>query len=387
MIVVLLVNVYSGIESQKWLIVGGGLAGFLVAREALNCGVKVTICDPFPGRNAPPAGVLHPYPGRRFVQSIFEVEAFAQAQRVYSDLARNECVKVKRSLPVVRPTEGQASKTIQHSEDKFDRKYLNQTEVEGLWPEFNAPHGAITYNSGMVIDVGALVKTLVLQSAGAGAQIIPFLAESLEKRGNGWYAHGDFGEVGPFSAVVCAVGSEHNSLLNCKAASRNFGSLALYSDDELDDEFQVIVSSRGHFAPLPGGGYVIGSTYIHLDDVGAVPVWRETSEAEHLAGIRNRLLRYQHLGEAGMQLWHGSRATVPQDKQPIVGLLSSKADGGLWMIGGLASRGLFWAPWLATTLVGAMLGKSAKSLPTVFAPERLKGFDRGRFEDRSVVLR
>jgi glycine/D-amino acid oxidase-like deaminating enzyme len=384
---VFLVSSCSGNQSEDWLIIGGGLAGALVAREALGSGVQVTICDPCPGSNSPPGGILHPYPGRRFVQNTLEGLAFAHGQGFYADLAADSVLEVKMNLPVVRPLEAPLLNAACLSGQKFDRQYRNHAEIERLWPILNVSAGAFTYNSGMVLDVRAMVNTLISGSAKAGARTIPFFATDLEKRDSGWYASGEFGEVGPFSAVVCAVGSEHCQLLSCKGASRNFGSLALYTDDRPDQDYQVIVSSGGHFAPLPGSGYVVGSTYIHLDDVGAVPVWAETDEAEHLEDVRRKLLRSHGSGAARRQLWHGSRATVPQDKQPIAGLLTSSADCGIWMIGGLASRGLFWAPWLATNLVAAILRKSNEALPTEFCPQRLKGFDRGWYEGRIVRVR
>lgn len=375
-----------GEGNKNWLVIGAGLAGALVARQAVGCGVQVTICDPSSGSNAPPGGILHPYPGRRYVQNPLEVEAFDYAQRFYEALAEESGVLIKMRLPVVRPTEASLLKNDSVTVEKFDRKYCNQAEIKKLWPILNVSSGAFTYNSGMVLDVQALVNTILSETMSAGARLIPFFATCLERRGDGWYAKGEFGEVGPYGAVVCAIGSEHTQLLACRGASRNFGTLALYSSNVRDEEFQFIVSSRGHFAPLPGGGYVVGSTYIHLDEMGAVPQWNDADEVAHLEGIGKRLIRPDCLVGDRMGLWRGSRATVPQDKQPIVGLLTRTADPGLWMIGGLASRGLFWAPWLARSLVGAMLQKSVGGLPDAFAPTRLKGFEGARYESRAIFL-
>lgn len=372
---------YSQNRSENWLIIGGGLAGALVAQAALDCGVKVTLCDPYPGGNAPPGGIVHPYPGRRYVQNGLEAEAFLFAQKFYTALAANKLIEIKANLPVVRPAETCGSKTTALSEENFDRRYLALAEVEKLWPLLNVSSGAITYSAGMVVNVKSLVNVLLSNGPNASARIIPSLVQCLERRPDGWHARGEFGEIGPFSSVVCAVGSQHASLLACSGASRNFGSLAFYGGEgQPGDDCQVIISGRGHFAPLPQGGYVVGSTYIHPESMEATPVWSDIDEAGYLEGVRKRLIRPQGLGGVLEQLWHGSRATVPQDKQPVVGLLTGTADYGLWMIGGLASRGLFWAPWLATRLVGAMLHKSPDSLSQVFSPRRLKGFDSSRFE-------
>jgi glycine/D-amino acid oxidase-like deaminating enzyme len=368
---------------KNLLIVGGGLLGTLIASEALKQEIEVTICDPCCLGNTPPVAILHPYPGRRIAQGVYQQQAFAVARTYINEWSREWSTEVLSDLTVIRRA---SSVQLDSITDRYQLRYMESPEAITEWPLLRSEDKIVCYSGGMVVKLRSLLEKIMAQAITLGLQLIPqkvgaIVRDNINDRR--WRAFSESKTAlvpKGFDAVVIAVGAWHGSVLKCSAASKNNGSLLVFPQEGLADDcdFNFIGSDHGHIAPCPGGsGYVVGSTYHH--GISSDNEINDHDEIFRLIKVRNALLNTSYLDTQVLGvLWSGLRATIPQDKLPILGQLSlNPLASGCWIIGALASRGLLWAPYLVNQLMEAILSNHESLLPNQFLPQRLTGYVNG----------
>lgn len=365
---------YNGVvlDTFDCIIVGGGLAGMLLANELSGRMGRVAVIEPNFGQAVPPWFLVHRFPGKRLALDSVSIEAFECTNTWLRGLSDDcDSTDVVRVGPMLRPQ--WASNT---SNVPLEVNVLSCDELWSRYPQVVSDSGScLLYYpawSGFGGRVVGHLKATFLRAGGVWVDGSLLSAQSLKMDSaacGGWSVSTS---VGAFYArrLVLALGANLRQWLPWSGLGSNSGSLMQCSLEinPLRNGLDVAVSSGGHIAPLPDGTFVVGSTYRH--DVSSAQDILEKEEKKVLKQIARRLVSLQ-VDERTCRCWSGDRATVPQDKQPVVGAIPESE--GLFVFGGLASKGFFWAPWLASQLAGQIVAGTS-SLPKEFSPQRVKGY-------------
>jgi tRNA 5-methylaminomethyl-2-thiouridine biosynthesis bifunctional protein len=112
------------------------------------------------------------------------------------------------------------------------------------------------------------------------------------------------------------------------------------------------VSGSGYVAPLPeGAGWVVGASFQHDDEETRV---RLEDHGENLARAESMLPGFAADADpTSVRGWAGFRTTVP-DRLPVFG---ATAQPNAWLATGLGSRGLLWGPLGAELIASAISGE------------------------------
>lgn len=308
------------------LVVGAGLAGAAAAQALRDAGYTVTVVsEDEPGGLSPPAAILHPLPGRSCARAPVEWLAFEVAMR----WLRQAPIKVAETS-MVRPLTGTGG-------DRLRASYVRENDAFPPWFHAEiltrAGRDVLEYRPAFSLDMGQLCRAWlegVPQVRGVVSEVFSSTKLKLSS-----------GDILEADCIVVANGVGLSDLIDIELRSYA-GELLLL--DTLDRE--AMVSAGGHIAPRPGGGVSVGAT---IYEVG-----QDVDLEEKAERLLERLGKHVD-GLASLKSWtrwHGIRAT-PQDRFPVVG----RSAQGCWVLGGLGSRGLYWAPFLAETLVEAMNGE------------------------------
>ncbi len=351
---------------------GGGLAGLLLATKLAKHLGRVAIIEANFAQAVPPWFLVHRFPGKRLATDSVNAEAFECATSWLRGLSDDgPCPDVLRVGNILRPEWKSDTLGLPSGVD-----VLSHEDLGARYPQVRSQRGScLLYSpawSGFGRRVLERLKADFLKSGGVWVDGVLLTAERqprLGKDDGGWSVSTS---VGVFACrrLALALGANLKQWLPWNGLSSNSGSLMRCSLRQLPFEsgLDVVVSSGGHIAPLPDGTFVVGSTYRH--DVRSSQELIDSEERQALWRITRRLVSLE-VDENSCECWSGERATVPQDKQPIVGEIPESGD--LFVLGGLASRGFFWAPWLASKLASEIL-TGVSSLPEEFGPKRVKGY-------------
>jgi glycine/D-amino acid oxidase-like deaminating enzyme len=372
-------------QPKSVAIVGGGIAGAALAYHLYSKGAQVAIFDEEPTSNTPPVAIVHPYPGRRYAWTLQEREAYIYAKNFYSTSnQRLGKLLVLDDLPMVRPFNHPSS----DSADLLPAiggpviKNYSVAEIRENFPIVKAPFGANVYGGGFSILAQRFVQATLEKLRCSGVAVVREKIAAITSDNSGFALFSSFIKLGVFDDVIFALGASIKDIFKCPGFNWNAGSLLICSGSS---DFRYLVSNKGHVAPGLNGETVIGSTYDHNqyeNGSSAECEWKKV-ELLRLQSIQERLLYLSHSHETSNTLWHGKRATVPQDKLPVAGRIFNasfgfrnlNSTGSLWILGGLASRGFFWAPWLARQLSEDITElATTPALPSLFAPQRIKGW-------------
>ena len=128
-------------------------------------------------------------------------------------------------------------------------------------------------------------------------------------------------------------------------------------------ELPYILIRSGHLAPRPDGRWALGSTYRH----------RPRTEEEDDDWVREWLFSRMEVvfptvrGMTELEVWSGVRAVLVDNRFPVVGPVPEQR--GLWILGGLASKGVLWTAMLAEDLARQLQGAQS-TLPAVVQTSR-----------------
>lgn len=341
-------------EVQGIAVVGAGIAGGALARALSQRGHQVTLIDaaakPGCGASGNPAALLAPrLPRERTVLGRIMAASYLYAVRFYDALETEVdggiWLGVRGGLALAR------------NEDEAERQ-VRAVAAFG-WPEdvMRLVDGdTASALAGIEVDKGGLWFT------GAGTLCPPAITRHLAESAaycraeiasakrvlHGWQLGDVRGEViGEFDAVVLAAGVGVMDLMGDKdwPLRANRGQLAYMP--ELSPSPKVPVTYGGYLTPsipLPDGraGHVLGATYARRDEVPDTD-W-DAVRAEDTSSML--ALADEHLpciiptdpigGRTAL------RATI-RNYVPLAGMV----EDGLFVLGGLGSRGFLTAPLLA----------------------------------------
>jgi|TARA_B110000305_G_scaffold141671_1_gene157805 glycine oxidase len=296
-------------------VIGFGLAGACVALRLQERGVRVRVVDDgLAGSTLVAAGLVNPVAGRNFEPSSRVQDAWDEAEAFYCDLD----VTLWHPLPIKRLWRDEKDRA------KFERK----REIVSPWIESVDEEG-VTWNQGGWLETARFL-TIARERFCKNGGIISRAQDEMDQRiwctGSAGLIRGEFGEVGH----RCAKGE----ILTVKICDWNE---------------KRILTKNGWLIPLGGDLYRVGATYdwdgleTGPSDDGRARVekilrgftQRDFEVMDHVAGVR--------------PIIHRSEAVI----------LFQEEKG--WMLNGLGSKGVIYAPSVARDLVEKVISEAELS--------------------------
>ena len=339
-------------------IVGAGIAGASVARALIAGGARVTVIEterPGAGGSGFPAALVTPRldAGDVLIAS-FHAQALTRARDLY------------RTLPEAVIAEG----VLQLEQAPRDATRFNKVAAQDLWPAnamtrldaaASADHLGEAVQSGGLMMGGAMAlrPSAVLEPWLAGAERLTARVASLLARGDGWtLLDADNAVLIEADVVVLTAGWGTADL----ALDLPLAAVAGQAD-WVEGPTTPPVAWGGYAVPT-GSGLLFGATH----DRGQTDLTPDAgASGRNMTTLAAALPELAARAEAAapVQTRKAVRATTP-DRLPIVGALPAP---GLYVLGGLGSRGFCVAPLLGEHLAADILSRPSP-LSRAFA-ERL----------------
>nr|WP_316627140.1 FAD-dependent 5-carboxymethylaminomethyl-2-thiouridine(34) oxidoreductase MnmC [uncultured Brevundimonas sp.] len=347
-------------------VIGAGVAGASVVRALRAQGVKAVVFEadrPGAGGSGFPAGLVTPRldAGDSGI-AAFHAQALERARTLYAE------------IPGAILGQG----VLQLPQAPRDRGRFEKVADQPIWPA-----GAMTIPDAEVADAragepvgagGLLMKdacavhpAAVLSDWLADADIRTARVARLLRGDEGWRLLDDAGAVlAQIDVVVVAAGWGGADLLDgCDAAPRL--SPVRGQADWIEGAGSVQAMAWGGYVAPTGQGFLYGATH----DRGEVDVApRPSDSARNLNTLQARLPALaDRVTSAGVTRSRAAiRATTP-DRLPLAGAL----DEGLYILGGLGSRGFCVAPLLGAHLAALILNRPSplpRDLASRVSPRR-----------------
>jgi tRNA 5-methylaminomethyl-2-thiouridine biosynthesis bifunctional protein len=346
------------------LVVGGGLAGTLVAGQLAARDWGVVVADTRPAPSSAEVGLVRPIVNLRDALNaqasrsafLYALQHYRALQHDGFHLQWSRCGVLQlaagedeaaRFEAIVR-TQGYPASVLQFVDAQGARE-LARREVRGAgwW-----------FPSGAVVTPVSLALATAARAGERLARRWNGRVERLERTGGTWRAWNEAGELMGEAPVVVVANAADAARLVPEARLRlaRVRGQVTYVPPDPARRMEIVVSGSGYVAPLPQGGHCIGATYQHDDADERV---RAHDHRENLERAETMLPGFTHgLVPRELAGWAGLRTTVP-DRLPVIGLSSLE---GLAFATGLGSRGLLWGP-LGAELVASELSDEPLPLP------------------------
>lgn len=342
--------------SPRVAVIGAGIAGAALARALKAVGLSTVVIEadqPGAGASGFPAALVTP---RLDVGDADLAVLFARMLDRAGDLYRD--------IPGAVTAEG----VLRLEHGPRDGARFDKVRAQDVWPPGAMTRLAATDVAdrlGEPVDAAALMMaqamtirpSVILEAWLADAPMIAGRAASLETTGAGRRVLDAEGAVlAEADAVVLAAGWGTAALTG---ASGILGAVrGQASWVRVDDRPEMGVSWGGYLAPM-AGGLLFGATH-DRDDAG--DEIRLGDDARNLATLRAILPGLARRIEGAPVTSRAAVRATTRDRLPVAGIL----DAGLFVLGGLGSRGFVAAPLLAEH-VAALIADSPSPLPRALA--------------------
>jgi tRNA 5-methylaminomethyl-2-thiouridine biosynthesis bifunctional protein len=353
-------------------IVGAGIAGAALARAFRALGTASVVFDaigPGAGASGNPAALVTPRPDAGLgAIARLHAQAFHRACALYEEL---DGAVIARGVLQLAAAARDADRFARiAAADIFEPGAMQCLTAQAAAAAVGEPcPTALHVRAALVIEPAvALAAWLAPVSIARVARV--------EARGGGWRLIGaDGGVIHEADIVVLAPGGELDALWPEAPIQPVRGQLSWAQG------VGGPAAAWGAYAAPMRGGLMFGATHDRDDaDSG----WRAADDARNLEALAARLpVLAARVAEAAIHGRASVRATTP-DRLPIAGAIRP----GLYVLGGLGSRGFALAPLLAEHVAAAALG-AASPLPAplarIVAPGRfaLRAARRAGLETRS----
>lgn len=311
------------------LIIGHGIAGAVLAEEALRRGLRVHVFDrERPGRaSAAAAGVVNPLVLRRDVPAWRAEELVPLASSFYARMQERLGIRVWHPLDLVKvfPTPKEEEQWQRALEDPARARFMAPASRAMVHPLIRSPQGHGTVSACARLDVPELLaaqrKDLLAREAFTEMDVPPGppLAGpdgvSIGECSAPWAVWCQ----GPFGAVPGLVPVKGETLL------------VRIPGFHLDR-----MVHRGIFLlPVGGDRYRVGATF----------AWGDVWSGPSASGREELLRRLRLLTEADVQVLEHTAGVRPaaKDRRPLLGPIGPHRA----VLNGLGSRGVSLAPWCA----------------------------------------
>jgi len=354
--------------TRRAVVVGGGVAGSLVAARLAARAWEVSLIDARTQRSAPRAGLLRPIANLRdAVNAQLSRAAFLYALQRLEALGADAATLPWSPCGVLQVAdddeEAARFEAIARSQGYPPAflEYVSPARARHLcgWP---TPRGGWWFPSGSVIAPAELAEAALHSSAARVRGLTGRGVAQIEREGAEWRALDLEGRViaeAPLLVLANAVDAKR-LLPSARLTLNSVRGQLTYLPPDPSRRLDVVVSGNGYVAPMQGGGHVAGASYGHDDGDTAV---RAADHRDNLARAESMLPGFTRgIDPAALDGWTGWRATVP-DRLPIFG---ASAVPGIHLATGLGSRGLLWAP-LGAELLASQLEGDPLPLPRTLA--------------------
>ncbi|HYD44866.1 MAG TPA: tRNA (5-methylaminomethyl-2-thiouridine)(34)-methyltransferase MnmD [Phenylobacterium sp.] len=337
-------------------VVGGGIAGAALARAFARLGASATVYDREglgAGASGNAAALVSPRldAGLGPEAQLF-AQAFRSATRAYQEVPES---LLARGLLQLERTERDAGRFARiAASDLFEPATLAPCSPDEVAERLGEGAGG-----GL-----ELTEALTIAPASVLAAWTPDLkiAEvgGLERRGDGWRLLGADGREITQADIVCLAGGHGLASLTALPLSPICGQAEVVEGDH------AAAVAFGAYAIPTATGLLFGATF---DRGVAETVVTAEAEARNRAALAARLPDLAaRLADRPSRSRAAIRAVAP-DRRPIAGRL----DEGLFVLGGLGSRGFTLAPLLAEHVAAQALGAPSplpQALGTLVSPDR-----------------
>lgn len=353
-------------------ILGAGLAGLSLAEALIQHGfspANLLIADPvMPGAGASgiPGALVHPLPGRSLRPKPGYGEAFAFTCAWLNALPAPlwRTTQVLRLAPNSEGRERMAQSLTQARREAPDHPLLNQVQtldaeaVQALWPGLGAEQAFAV--PARTVHLKQLISHLSSRLQQQGATFITPEQLTITAERGGWTLTTPQSSES-VAQLVLTPGIALKKWFPHLHLSQVHGEVQILTQPAWNG-VEVAISGSGHLAPLPDGTWVAGATFYRADQPG--------SAEEARAWINHRLGHLAPSWDSAQEqlLWHGQRTVIAPDREPVAGAVPGYTN--LWVLSGLAARGLLWGPLLANYLAQTLMGQVV-NWPEAVRPERL----------------
>ncbi len=336
-------------------IIGGGLAGILTARALLERGIDgadvavFDASDRYRGSDNPGA-MMHPFPGRLLRPRTAMITAYQFAIALLDETAIGDPEVAAFRGPMVRPLlPGDVGTSFLESWLEHRRDYpeviedrrVERAELERLGPFGETFDEAIVYEPAYSVDLAGWLARLRVALEERRVTFRATRIDEVERRPTSWALHAE-DATNSVEKCVLAVGPMLDRWFPELNIDPTGGALLVVDADGL--ELNAAVSAGGHIAPIDNARWVAGATWWHDDEFETV------SDADAgdavIERVRHLIPRIAELPRR--QVWRGVRAVHANDRRPIVGEVPGQT--GLFVCSGFGSKGLLWAPLMASAL-------------------------------------
>lgn len=332
-------------------VIGAGIAGAALHRAFAALGVSCTVFESGAGASSGPAALVTP----RLDAALGDNAAlFAQALRRAAQLYETVPDGVIARGATQRPTGPKDPARFEAiaASDLFDPGAMLRT------------HEGLRIEAARVIDPRRILQAWIAEARTARVA-------SLTRHDAGWRMRDAEGGLLAEADVVClAAGMDCARLAPGLPLAPVRGQASLATGAS----WPTATLFGGYVIPS-AGGILFGATH-DRGDTDAAP--READHARNLAAVAAVLPTLAaDLGQRTLRAWSGIRATT-RDYLPLAGAVPG--DGpGLFVLGGLGSRGFTLAPLLGEHIAAVALG-----LPSPLPRAQAALVDPGRFARREL---
>lgn len=315
------------------LILGHGIAGAVLAEEALRRGLRVQVFDrKRPGNaSAAAAGVVNPLVLRRDVPAWRAAELVPLASAFYTDMQERLGVHAWHPMDLVKvfPTPKELEQWRRALEDPAGALFMGPVSDVPLDPSIKAPHGHGLVRAAAWLDVSMVLDAsradLVAREAWAEVDIPGGAITTTEDevrigdRSAPWLVQCE----GPFATLPGLVPVKGETLL-VRIPGLRVGHMV----------------HRGIFLlPLGDERYRVGATF----------AWNEVWSGPTEEGRADLLRRLRLLTDADVEVIAHTAGVRPaaKDRRPLLGAVAPHRA----VFNGLGSRGVSLAPWCARHLL------------------------------------
>jgi tRNA 5-methylaminomethyl-2-thiouridine biosynthesis bifunctional protein len=325
-------------------IIGAGVAGAALARALTNLGLEARVFDaagPGAGASGGPAAIVTPRldAGLARPAALF-AQAFRRAVALYAQVPRAIIAKGAIQLPT-GPKDAHRFATIAGS-DLFEPASLRLNDAAEVTALVGEPAPA-----GLLIEDALVIEPEPLLSAWLGEASLARVA-AIERDGGVWRLTGESGELVARADVVClAAGMASAGLAPGLPLMAVRGQASLATGVR-----PAIATLFGAYAIATREGLLFGATHDRGDECVRP---RAIDHQRNLQALARGLPRLAaRLAGVPLEARTGIRAAT-SDYLPLAGAVPGAAPG-LFVLGGLGSRGFTLAPLLGEHLAALIAG-------------------------------
>ncbi len=336
-------------STQKYIVVGAGLAGCLLAWRLEQAGQHVTLIGStqLPNASEVAGGVINPVTGRWMIKTWNFDALIPHAAATYRELEQTFGVKLYHPIPLIR--------YCQHSVDakRMGKRMRNPRYADvlgdpipvGEGPEaLEDTHGSFHIKQAAYTDLPKLLQILRQHFSDNGSFLDEtFIHADLQKDAHRWSYH----QLQADHIIFCeGVGMQSNPWFNWLPLTPAKGETLILKCDTLDLP-HAIYHHRKWLLPYDDHTYRLGATF-DSDDATSEPT--EAGAHELLESARS-FISPQHTLTV-KQHYAGLRPTT-KDFRPFIG--SHPVEPKLHIFNGLGSKGASLAPELIRQFLAYLL--------------------------------